>query len=515
MLRWLICGGLFWIGGLRAEVLLPAVLNSHMVLQREAPVPIWGVASPGTQVTVRFGAQVKTAVAGADHRWEVVLEPMPASWTPREMVIEGQENRRVLEDVLVGEVWLAAGQSNMEWPLKKIAKDEQALARELLTTSRVRVFHVHVNQMSMMPLFDTFGEWKRPGEILEKFDSSAVAFFFADRLQRELGVPVACLEANWGGKVIEFFISDEGNELAGLPSAPPSSEALASHLEAMRQEMEKLQGVVERAGKGVYLPIDNQALGWGYAQNGIYNAMIAPLTPYALRGAIWYQGESNRRSDDYFDKLRALSLGWSKAFRVPGMPIYQVQIAPYDYDRNPKDLSSMLCDHIWAAQYRAAEEIPGMGVVPIHDTIDNIKDIHPDRKQTVGERLAALALRRNYGQEVPASGARVASATLEEGKVVVRFRGLTGELTTVDDQPPSWYELSSDGETFVKAEAELSGQTVRVLIPAAMSPTHVRMGWRDIATPNLKDDATGWPVFPFPAHAIQTTTSRPNPELLP
>ena len=162
----------------------------------------------------------------------------------------------------------------------------------------------------------------------------------------------------------------------------------------------------------------------------------------------------------------------------------------------------MLCDHIWAAQYQGAAEIPGMAVVPIHDTGISTGNIHPPYKKAVGERLAALALRRLYGKDVVATGSSFDSAQLTEGKVVVRFQDLAGELTTVDGETPSWFELSADGETFVAASATLMGSSVAVEIPENLAARYVRMGWRDIAIPNLQDGKTGWPVFAFPAQEI-------------
>jgi sialate O-acetylesterase len=230
--------------------------------------------------------------------------------------------------------------------------------------------------------------------------------------------------------------------------------------------------------------------------------MVAPLAPYAVQGTIWYQGESNRGSEDYLKKLQALSAGWSQVFRVKDMPLLLVQIAPYDYSKGKDPSASLLGDTIWAAQYQAAETIPGVAVVPIHDTNIDTKNVHPKHKRTVGERLAAAALKNQYKKEgVVASAPRFQSASREGSKVVVSFSGILNGLTTSDGQAPSWFELSSDGVSFVPAQAELQGNTVLVSAESIPEPKSVRMGWCDIAIPNLKDK-DAWPAFAFPSQPV-------------
>ncbi|WP_018970840.1 sialate O-acetylesterase [Rubritalea marina] len=241
---------------------------------------------------------------------------------------------------------------------------------------------------------------------------------------------------------------------------------------------------------------------YSWADNIIYNAMIAPLTPYAIKGSIWYQGESNRGDTQYFKKLQALSYGWSKAFRVPNIPLYQVQIAPYDYSNGQQPKNSTLCDTIWAAQYKATEEIEGVELVAIHDTDIHVKDIHPKSKQPVGERLASMALAKIYAKDVVCAGPSFAYARLVGDKVQVEFSQVDRGLQTKDGKEPSFFEVSADGTDFVPASAILQGNTVLLSAEACPKPRFVRMGWSDIAIPNLQDE-NSWPVFSFPAQAIQ------------
>jgi sialate O-acetylesterase len=486
---------------LQAEVTLPKIINSHMVLQRDAKVPIWGWANTGEKVTVTFAGQSKEAITSASGKWQILLDPLVASAQAREMVIQG-ENKMILSDVLVGEVWLASGQSNMEWSFNRLSKEDKDFAGEQKGNDLIRIFHVNEHITAGVPMDDTIGAWRKIA--LEKdfnqgWNVSAVGFFFAAKLQKKLGVPVAILDANWGGQRIEKFIAAEGYEETGLKfnSGKINKKKYAESLHKMAKQYIDAAKLAE---KGIMQALLPSGVKTGKADNDIYNAMIAPLAPYAIKGAIWYQGESNRTSKDYYQKVKALSAGWSKVFNVKGIPLYQVQIAPYTYDKtNPKN--STLCDNVWAAQYKSAKEVPGVEVVCIHDTNIPINNIHPAFKQPVGERLAAMALKKEYKQTVVASGPEFSKATFSGTQVTVSFHGIDQGLITEDGKDPNWFELSSDGESFVSAKAEIIGNTVLVSTPAIKSPKFVRMGWYETAIPNLKDK-NGWPVFAFPAQEV-------------
>lgn len=488
-------------GASDADIALPKVIGNKMVIQRGVEAPIWGWASPGEQVTVTFAGQVKTALPDAKGKWMIKLDPMEASTASRAMTFKGN-NEITLEDVLVGEVWLASGQSNMEWTFAQIAPEEAAFAAAQSSNSLVRAFHVNQHITAGVPLDDTLGQWKHCAEMVAPARNvSAVGFFFALKLQQALGVPVAILDANWGGQRIESFIPDGGYKALGLPFRKHGGNQNPNGFaEQLKDIAASVDAAVQAAENGRKIPFLFGDRVHGWAENGIYNAMIAPLAPFAIKGAIWYQGEANRGAIDYFKKLRALSAGWSTEFNVPNIPLYQVQIAPFAYNAGKED-DATLCDSVWAAQYRGAEEILGMGVVAIHDTHINVRDIHPRHKRTVGERLAAQALKNQYGKDVVSTGPRVADATLEGSKAIVSFRGVDQGLGTTDGQAPSWFELSADGKTFVPAEAMISGNTVEVRASTVPTPTYVRMGWYDIAIPNLKDK-NGWPVFAFPAQPV-------------
>lgn len=495
----------------KADVVLPSIISDGMVLQRGVPAPVWGWADPGEEVTVEFAGQTKKAMPNRDRKWMVELDPLEASATPRGMTITGK-NKIQLENILVGEVWLASGQSNMEWTFRQIHQTERAFAESQKENPLVRAFHVNRHLMAGIPMDDTSGSWKNAAQMVTGNDTvSAVGFFFALDLAGALGIPVALLDVNWGGMPIEKFLAPEGYAAVGLPFAEPdrrvirNTQAAAGQLAAGKSSID---ASLQAAQKGLKMAVDAPNP-YGQSENSIYNAMVAPLAPYAVRGAIWYQGESNRGSQDYFRKLQALSAGWSQVFRVKDMPLLLVQIAPFDYSRGQNPGESLLADNIWAAQYEAVAKIPGVEVIPIHDTGVDIKDIHPVYKRTVGERLAASALKNQYGKEDRvASAPRFQSARRDGSKALVSFDGILNALATGDGQAPSCFELSSDGRTFVAAQAVIEGNTVIVSAESVPEPKFVRMGWRDIAIPNLRDK-NGWPVFAFAAQAVEQPAAPP------
>jgi sialate O-acetylesterase len=494
----------------RADVVLPSIISNGMVLQRGVPAPVWGWADAGEDVTVEFRGQVKKAMPGPDRKWMVDLDPLEASATPRSMTISGK-NKILIENILVGEVWIASGQSNMEWTFHQIDPAEREFAESQKGNPLIRAFHVHRHLRAGIPMDDTAGVWKDAAQMVAGPNSvSAAGFFFALDLAKSLGIPVAILDVNWGGQKIESFLAPEGYQAAGLPFKEPDrrvsrdAQAAANIIAAGIASLEEASKAAQKGLKMAF----NAPNPYGEAENYIYNAMVAPLAPYAVQGTIWYQGESNRGSQDYLKKIQALSAGWSQVFRMKDMPLLMVQIAPYDYvfseisKGKPPTSASLLPDTIWAAQYKAAETIPGVAVVPIYDTNIDIQNIHPIHKRVVGERLAATALKNQYQKEgVVASAPRFQSASREGSKVVVSFSGILNSLTTTDGQAPSWFELSSDGAAFVPAQAELQGNTVLVSAESMPEPKFVRMGWCDTAIPNLKDK-DAWPVFAFPSQTV-------------
>lgn len=419
-----------------ADVQLPVIFQDHMILQQGVPVVFWGTASPGEKIEVAIkNSNTASATADADGKWRIELPKMKASSDPFEITVKGN-NTIVIKDVLVGEVWLASGQSNMVSGVKQVPGSQRKIFVQQKDNKRVRAF--------------IKDKWYLLSE--QALHTSAVGFFFALKLEQTLDVPVGYIVIAQLGSKIEPFV--------------PSLEA----------EKAKL----------------------GKKASGIFNKSIAPIVGYPIKGVIWYQGESNRGSDNYFECLKALHSGWSRVFKMPELPFYQVQIAPFN---KAEKKTSLISDSVWFAQYRAAKEIPGMGVIPLHDTGISVKMIHPRSKQPVGERLAAMALKNQYGKNVVTSGPVFSKAVRDGNKVIVSFDKIDQGLTTKDGKAPSFFELSADGKTFTEAKATLKGNQVEVVCDSIPEPQFVRMGWFDIAIPNLMDK-NGWPVFSFPGQKV-------------
>jgi sialate O-acetylesterase len=443
---------------LHADVKLPAVFSDHMVIQRDVEAPVWGWAEKGGKITVSFAGSTVSTTAGEDGKWMLKLPKQGASSKPQELKVKGT-NEIVLKNVLVGDVWICSGQSNMEWALKACTKTPNEVVEAHKDNTRLRLFNIPKHIKAPQPAEDTEGTWTTTADANACLGFSGCGFFFGSKLQQELGVPIGLIGTNWGGTPVDEWISNKAaKEMLG----------------------------VER-------------------KQSIYNGMVAPLVPFAIKGAIWYQGESNRGNDfpQYFDKMNALITGWREDFQVGDFPFYQVQIAPFQYNKNGDGDHETLARNIWASQYKAAKEIRNCGVVPIHDTIHGvINNIHPWDKQPVGERLAMLALKKDYGKDVPFTGPEFASATAKSGKVVVSFDGIVDGLATIDGGKPSCFEIAGADMAFVAAEAVIDGNTVVVSAGDVAAPKYVKMGWNEIQIPNLTDK-NGWPVFQFPAQEVK------------
>ncbi|HVS51126.1 MAG TPA: sialate O-acetylesterase [Opitutaceae bacterium] len=465
------------VAAARAEVALPKIFGDHVVLQRELAVPIWGTAAPGEAVIVRFSGQEKRATADAAGRWRVQLAPLAASAEPRDLVVAGA-NTLTLHDILVGEVWLCSGQSNMEMAVGVTSAGaapesahEPGLAEEIKTATfpALRLFRV---EKKLQPADVVSAGWTAcQGDALAHF--SAAGFFFGRALQEKFGVPVGLIESAWGGSRIEEWTPDDAYA-----------------------RLEKILGAdadrcFERDARMV-------------SRN--YDAMIAPLAPFALRGVLWYQGESNiipyNDGLHYADKFAVLLASWRAAWQRPDLPIYSVQLAPYLYTQR-KDKLAHADDELpklWEAQL-AATALPHSGLVPIADTVDDVKNIHPGKKNVVGQRLAALALADTYGRkDTISSGPIFERAEFANGKAFVHFAHVTDGLATSDGKSPTDFELAGADGHFVAANAVLRGDTVELTSPEVAAPTLVRFAWHETAHVTLTNRA-GWPAYPFRSDA--------------
>ena len=464
--RFIFAAGAFALGqaAAQAEVKLPSVFDDHMVLQQGQKLPIWGWADPGESVTVSVAGQSKKTKAGKDGAWKVQLKPLKASKTPVAFSVKGS-NSIEFEDVLVGEVWLCSGQSNMEWRVSQSDNPKE----EIAAGKHPLIRHIKIpHRPSATPEKDVTperGGWEVCSpETVGSF--TAVGYFFARHLQGELGVPIGLLGCNWGGTRIEPWTTP-----SGFKSVP----------ELKKDYADKLDTFPKKRDNGT---INHQS------PLALHNGMISPINPYGIRGALWYQGESNNGEGMlYYEKKKALINGWRDIWNNKKMPFYFVQLAPYKYGGEPTRLAG-----IWQAQLETLK-VPHTGMAVTTD-IGNIRDIHPRNKQEVGRRLALWALAKDYGKKgIEYSSPLFKSARFRKDTVIVRFTHADG-LKSTNGQALSHWEVAGEDEKFTAAQAEIKGSTVVARSDTVKKPKFVRFGYHQEAEPNLANGA-GLPASPF------------------
>ena len=467
----------------QADVRLPKILGSHMVLQRDMPAPIWGWADPGEEVTVSVEhsslyCQVATAadadgkrgeevtvsvehsslyfqvatVADADGKWSVKL-PAMAAGEPRMITVAGK-NTITLDDVLIGEVWVCSGQSNMQWSIG--ASDNPQEEIPAADYPGIRLFTVE-RVAAEAPADDCNGSWTACSpQTAPHF--SAVGYFFGRKLHKELDVPVGLVSCNWGGTIAEAWTSHEALT-ADADFAP----------------------ILERGA--TFAPGNpNQA-------SNLYDGMLHPIIPLAIRGAIWYQGESNcARAQQYKKLFPAMITDWRNQWGQGDFPFLFVQLAPFRYGHNPAFLAEL-----WEAQLSALS-LPNTGMAVTTD-ITNLTDIHPKNKQDVGLRLALWALAETHGEDIVCSGPLYDSMSVEGAKIRLKMKHVGGGLVARDGPLTHFTIAGSDGD-FQEATAVIDGDTIVVSAAGVDSPTAVRFGWHQEAEPNLFN-AAGLPASPF------------------
>lgn len=436
-----------------ADVRLPRLFTDGMVLQRDTQFPVWGWADKGERITVEVGSNRRVTTADSSGRWVLTMPPLRASAEPMTLAVHGR-NRVEVHDVLVGEVWVCSGQSNMEWPVSatKDAEVEIASARD----AAIRMFTV-ARAASASPADDCEGSWQKCSpDTVGRF--SAVGYFFARELRRALGVPVGMINTSWGGTPAEAWTP--------LREIERSTE---------------LQPLVPRASDPAVSP--------GARPAHLFNGMVAPLIPYRIRGVIWYQGESNvGRAWQYRTLFPTMIQGWRKAWGRGDFAFYYVQIAPYRYN------APEACAELREAQALALR-LRNTGMVVTMD-IGDVNDIHPRNKQEVGRRLALWALARDYGKSVTFSGPLFEKMTVVGREARIGFRYAEKGLSTSDGKAPSHFQIAGEDRKFVPAHARIEGREVVVWSEEVEHPVAVRYAWSDIATPNLVN-GDGLPASPF------------------
>ncbi len=507
----------FISGPLQADVKPNPLFTDGAVLQRGQPVPVWGTARSGEKVTVEIAGQ-KAGTTAAEGKWSVNLKPLKEGG-PHTMKITG-DNAVTVNNLLVGEVWVCSGQSNMEW---KFAASHNAQEEgPKADFPKIRMFTVN-KKVSAKPLAEAEGSWVECSpQTVGGF--SAVGYFFARDLYQKLGVPVGMIHTSWGGTPAQAWTSLEGfgtdPELKGYVDAAKQKLAtydadVAGYAARMEEFNTKIKEWNETTGKAYQETLkawneatakakkDGQPLppkpvpsspqpkppaspdGGPGDPASLYNGMLAPIIPYGIKGAIWYQGESNaKNSKQYRTLFPAMIADWRARWKQGAFPFFFVQIAPFN--GQPPEIRE--------AQFLTLSKVENTAMAVTTD-VGDAKDIHPKQKEPVGQRLALAARALTYGEKIEYSGPLYDSMTAKGGSLILNFKHVGGGLVAKDGELKGFTIAGAD-KKFVPAQAKIHGATVVVAAEGVAAPKAVRYGWENVPDVNLFNKE-GLPASPF------------------
>ncbi len=477
-----------------AEIKISPVFGDHAVLQRDQAVPVWGTADAGANVSVEFAGQTKSAVADGTGRWMVTLDSMPPCAEPRDLKVSGN----VVKDVLVGEVWLCGGQSNMEWALSRCVGGPDTV--EHAANPLLRLCLVPHNSQ-MTPQTDVAAKWfvSAPNGVKQ---FSAIGYWFGSKLQKELGVPVGIINNSYGGTAIESWLPLETLKNGPWPHDKQSDIDLAKadydrRKEAIKPAMEKYEADKAAALRD-HKPAPAFPAGWPGEFRGpsvLWNGEVAPLLPYRIRGVAWYQGESNAyagRAQTYKELLPALIRDWRQGFGQPDLPFMIFQISRNRKPQtDPNELSGIA--ELQEAQLKTAQQTPHTALVVTDDLGE--PDVHYTNKEPAAERGLKAALALAYGRTIESSGPVFADMKIDGDKAVLQFTQTAGGLVSKDG-PLQGFVIAGEDKNFVFADARIEGDSIVVSSPKVPKPVAVRYGWADNPSVNLFNKA-GLPASPF------------------
>lgn len=492
-----------------AKVKLPVLFSDNMVLQADRAVKVWGWAADGELVVVQYKDQVKSTRAAAG-KWSVTLSAMPATSKGSVMAVLGN-NQIELKNVVVGEVWIASGQSNMQWPLRR--SDNWTKAAATSSNPDLRLFYVP-RTSSSHPIDDIQGEYMggQPRWQVSGPDStpefSAVGYYFGRDLQKARNVPVGIIHTSWGGTPAELWTSPEAmaaNATLKKDLIDPFEDKLANYRKALEKH-ELAAKTAKTQGK----KFTKRRPRAPRQSSSLYNSMIHPLLGFSIRGAIWYQGEANAgRAHQYRTLFSTMIRSWRKGWKQGDFPFYAVELAPWDFNRKRSmdEIGRQPVNSTWGelrdAQIHATKVLRNVGTVTITD-VGMKDDIHPTNKAPVGGRLALLARKQVHGEDIVASGPSLRGATTKGGEVTVHFSNV-GDGLVAKGGPLTGFSIAGDDGEFVWANAEIVGDSVVVSHPNIKKPAGVRFGWADYPVVNLWNK-NGLPAHPFRTDRFPLTT---------
>jgi sialate O-acetylesterase len=470
----------------RAEVKLPNVFGDHMVLQQAQKNKVWGIADPGESVSVVIENQIQKTTAGTDGRWQVMLDPVPLGG-PYELTVKGKNEIR-FTDVLVGEVWVCSGQSNMQWSVQ--ASNDADLERLAAKYPKIRMINFpHVGTQEAVWSHDKHQWAVCTPESVNGF--SAVGYFFARQLHQTLDVPVGMINNAWGGSACEAWVRRDllGSDAKYQPLMDrwAQNEAKFADLSARttdltgdeKKELTRLQGLMTGNSR----------------PSNIYNGVLKSHLGYGIKGAIWYQGESNApRAYQYRDLFPLMIQSWRDEWGQGDFPFYWVQLADYRSEKSEP------ADSDWAelreAQTMTMSRLPKTGEAVIID-IGEGRDIHPKNKVDVARRLARWALARDYGVAIPFHSPQYKSMVTQDKKIILTIDHVDGKWRPFDVNELRGFAIAGEDRKFVWAVAKaLPDNTIEVSSDQIAAPVAVRYGWADNPVLNVYNEA-GLPLTPF------------------
>ncbi|HVW07197.1 MAG TPA: sialate O-acetylesterase [Bryobacteraceae bacterium] len=480
---------LFTAAAVHAEVSLPHILTEHMVIQRDLPVHIWGSASPDETVSVTFRGAIQAAKADALGRWSVYLPPGGAGG-PFDLTVKGT-NTIAFHDILIGDVWVASGQSNMEFKLRQAENAQTEIAdakypkiRRALVDRKTADYPLE--DTSMQPWTDINPE--------NAGGASAVAYFFARDLQEKLnGVPIGIIETFWGGTPVEAWTSMRA--LGSDPALSPFFSEWGRFLEnwptAQATYDKRLADWTAAGSKPPKPGLTESRPGGANGPTALYNGMIAPVIRYPIKGVIWYQGESNANAGPagaslYARAFQTMIRDWRKVWGEGDFPFLYVQLA--NYKASPA----------WAELREAQRQtlsLANTGMATIID-IGNPTNIHPTDKQDVGHRLALAARVIAYGEKIEDSGPMFREARPEGATMRVWFEHTTGGMNARGGGALKGFEIAGGDRKYIAADAKIEGNSIVVSSPAVAAPMYVRYAWADNPDCNLYN-GENLPASPF------------------
>ncbi|TWU56625.1 hypothetical protein Poly51_25410 [Rubripirellula tenax] len=476
-----------------AELKFSPIFGDSMVIQRDMPIHVWGWTSPGTAVAATIAGHSAEATADAMGRFDLKLDALPAGG-PHEMVIEADE-RRVFKNVLVGEVWVCSGQSNMGFTVSR-SNDPDL---ESLTAKYPNLRLISVPQVGTQePQNDFNGKWEDcTPESVKEF--SAVGYFFGRQLHQTLDVPVGLIDNAWGGSAAEAWVPRDVLESDGkygeLLERWDTLAKTYDHEAEVAKWKDRVAKWKENGKKGRQPAAPKDALTGQHRPANLYNGVLNPIIGYTIRGAIWYQGETNAsRAYQYRDLFPLMIQTWRDDWGQGDFPFYWVQLADYRQE------SAEPGDSDWAelreAQTMTMSRLPATGQAVITD-LGEASDIHPKNKQDVAKRLARWPLANLYGYNIPYQSPTFRSVTIEGNKAVVKFDHVGGGLDTFDVNKPIGFTIAGEDKKFVPANAKIVGKdTIEVTADSVEAPVAVRFAWADNPVANMQS-SSGLPMTPF------------------